>query len=66
MQIPLEDAIRSCTITPAKSLGIDGDCGSIRVGKRADFVVLDEALNICMVIKDGKIVVQNEMCMAQE
>ncbi len=59
MGIPLEDAIRSCTITPAKSLGIDGDCGSISVGKRADFVVLDEALNICMVIKDGKIVVQN-------
>lgn len=66
MQIPLEDAIRSCTITPAKSLGIDGDCGSISVGKRADFVLVDQDLNICMVIKNGKIVVQNEMCKAQK
>lgn len=58
MGIPLEEVVRSCTLTPAISLGIDGDCGSISVGKRADFVILDDGLNLRMVIKDGKIVVR--------
>lgn len=59
MGIPLEEVVRSCTLTPAQSLGIDGDCGSITVGKRADFVILDEELKLHMVIKDGKVVVQH-------
>ena len=56
MGIPLEEVVRSCTLTPAVSLGIDADCGSIAEGKRADFIVLDDVLHLCMVIKDGKIV----------
>lgn len=55
MHIPLEDAVRACTMTPAKSLGIDKECGSIKEGKCADFVILDEKLNLKMVIKDGQL-----------
>jgi imidazolonepropionase-like amidohydrolase len=35
------NAIRSATINPAKSLGLDADLGSIEAGKLADIVVLD-------------------------
>ena len=53
MEIPLESAVLASTLTPAKSLGLDKDCGSITVGKVADFVLLDEKLSILHVIKDG-------------
>ena len=56
MNIPLEDAVMACTLTPAKSLGLDKDCGSIREGKDGDFVILDEELNIKMIVKGGVIV----------
>jgi imidazolonepropionase-like amidohydrolase len=37
---PLE-AIRAATQTAARSLGIDGDRGTLQAGKRADFLVLE-------------------------
>ena len=37
---PLE-AIRAATQTSARSLGIDGDRGTLEPGKRADFLLLD-------------------------
>ena len=60
MGIPIEDAVRACTLTPAKSLYLDKECGSIQEGKRADFLILDQELNIKMVVKDGEIVLRNE------
>ena len=39
--IPFNYAINSCTINPARCLGIDDRKGSIMVGKDADIVVLD-------------------------
>lgn len=56
MGIPLEDAVMASTLTPARSLGFDKECGSISVGKNADFILLDEALNIKHVIKDGVVI----------
>ena len=58
--IPIEDVVRACTLTPAKSLHLDKECGSIQEGKRADFLILDQELNIKMVVKDGEIVLRNE------
>lgn len=55
MGIPLEDAVMACTLTPARSLGFDKECGSIEVGKTADLVLMDDKLDIKYVIKDGKI-----------
>ena len=55
MQIPLETAIASATINPAKSLGIDNQYGSIEPGKKADLVLWDKDLRLQTVIKDGKI-----------
>jgi len=42
--IPLADAIHANTLGAAYQLRLDGVCGSIEVGKRADLIVLDRDL----------------------
>lgn len=54
MGIGLEDVVLACTTTPAKSLGIESECGLIRVGSQADLLILDEKLDLKYVIKAGK------------
>ena len=44
--VPLPEAVRMASLTPARILGIEKDVGSLEVGKRADFVVLDRELNV--------------------
>jgi len=44
--IPFEQAVKAATLIPARSIGMDGEIGSIEIGKRADLVVLDEHLEI--------------------
>lgn len=43
--IPAEDAVRAATYNPARQIGALSEVGSIAVGKRADFVLCDAALN---------------------
>ena len=55
MNIPLEDAIDSCTIIPAGCIGVDDAYGSIEIGKKADILLMDrESLKLVKIIKDGK------------
>lgn len=49
-------AIDSATINPAKALGIDGETGSIDLGKRADFAVLSKDFDVLYTIRDGNII----------
>ncbi len=51
--IPVEDAILSATLYPAKAIHEDKEIGSIAVGKHADFIVMDKAYNIEEVYIDG-------------
>ena len=44
--VPVNYAINSCTINPANCLGIADRKGSIRVGKDADLVVLDDDYSV--------------------
>ncbi len=44
--VPLGEALKAATLTPAKAIGLDDKIGSIEPGKRADLVVLDECLEI--------------------
>lgn len=42
--IPLKQAVKSCTINPAKSIKADNITGSITEGKNADLIVLDKEM----------------------
>lgn len=53
VNIPLETALASATVVPAKELGIYDMVGSITVGKKADFVLVDKDLNIKAVYVNG-------------
>jgi N-acetylglucosamine-6-phosphate deacetylase len=52
----LTEACDLATINPARALGIDGEAGSIREGKRADFAVLDDKFNVLYTVCGGKII----------
>lgn len=56
--VPLLQAVDFATINPAKNLGIDKEVGSIKVGKRADFTVINENFDVLMTVRDGEIVYQ--------
>lgn len=47
--IPLETAVKAMTLNPAKQLKMDHSIGSIKAGKKADLVILDENLDIAAV-----------------
>ena len=54
-KIPLHDAVRMASLTPAEVIGIDGECGSIAAGKRADLVLLDENLQVIKTVIGGDV-----------
>ena len=56
--IPLADAVKTATITPARAVGFDSDRGSITVGKRADLVLLAPDLSIEKVFYQGREITQ--------
>lgn len=54
--IPLLDAVKMATATPARILGISDKKGSLVAGKDADIVLFDTKINIQMTIINGSIV----------
>ncbi|MCL2165245.1 MAG: N-acetylglucosamine-6-phosphate deacetylase [Oscillospiraceae bacterium] len=52
--IPLHDAVKMMTATPAKLLGVYGRIGSIAAGKAADVNLFDENVNIKYTLIDGE------------
>ena len=59
--VPLWDAVRMLTLTPAQMLGIDKETGSIMPGKTADLITFDEDINILSVMVSGKQLVSKEI-----
>lgn len=57
--IPLTDAVRMLTETPARVMGLS-DRGKLAVGMRADIVLFDEDIRVSSVLVNGKDVVQND------
>lgn len=53
--VPLEDAVKMASLTPARILGVDNKFGSIEVGKQGDIVLLDEELNVKKTIVGGEV-----------
>lgn len=56
VKIPLIDAIKMLTSTPARVIGIDNKKGYIRQGYDADIVVFDEHINIKKVMVNGNFI----------
>lgn len=52
--IPLEDAARMASETPARIMGVYDRKGSIQKGKDADIIIFDKDLNLTNVIAMGK------------
>lgn len=52
--VPWQTAINSCTINPARLLGVDDRKGSIQAGKDADLVVLEDNYNVIMTYVRGR------------
>ena len=53
-QIPVQEAIRWGSINPATTLGIQDETGSIRVGKFADLLLMDDDFQIVGTFLKGK------------
>ncbi len=52
-QLPLEDALRAASLTPARFLGLDKERGTLAAGSRADLVALSEDLRVAGTWVDG-------------
>ena len=56
--VPFTKAVDFATINPAKTLRIDDEAGSIKVGKRADFTVINANYDVLMTVRGGKVIYQ--------
>ena len=54
--VSFTDAIDFATKNPAENIGVLSERGTIEVGKRADFTVLDNEFNVLYTIVGGKVV----------
>ncbi|HNX14883.1 MAG TPA: N-acetylglucosamine-6-phosphate deacetylase [Oscillospiraceae bacterium] len=52
--LELTDAVKMMTLNPAKVMGIDNECGSLAIGKRADFVAFDPDIHIKFTVIGGE------------
>src|SRR6187397_2122379 len=54
-KVPLEDALRAASLTPAQFLGVDNERGAIVPGARADLAALTDKLTVAATWIDGEI-----------
>ena len=54
--VPFTKAVDFATINPARMLGIDKERGSIAVGKRADFTVINANYDVLYTVSGGKVI----------
>ena len=54
--VPFTQAVDYATINPAKTLGIDNEAGSVKVGKRADFTVINENYDVLLTVRGGEVI----------
>ncbi|GAB4114692.1 MAG: hypothetical protein Kow00103_08790 [Candidatus Caldatribacteriota bacterium] len=54
--VPIYQAVKMMSATPAKNIGIFSKKGSLSIGKDADIIIFDENINIAMVMVGGNII----------
>ena len=55
-EVPLVDAVKMLTYTPARIMGIHNEKGSLAVGKFADIIIFNDLIEIKMTIVEGEII----------
>lgn len=58
--IPLVDAVKMASLTPATVIGAQEHIGSVKIGKRADLCLFDQNLHNTLTVCGGKIVYGKE------
>ncbi len=58
-EVPLIEAVKMMTLTPARIMKIDQQKGSVRKGKDADLVVFDNNINVSYTILEGNVIYGN-------
>jgi N-acetylglucosamine-6-phosphate deacetylase len=52
----LATTVKYATVNPAKNLGVYDKMGSIKVGKLANFAIVDKDVNVYQTIRCGKVI----------
>ena len=58
-EVPVAEAVKMMTSTPASIIGVDKDRGSLSVGMRADIVIFDADINVKMTMIKGKVITKD-------
>lgn len=58
-EVPLIDAVKMMTTTPARILKINNRKGSLEIGKDADLTIFDENINVSHTILEGNVIYRN-------
>lgn len=58
-EIPLLDALKMMTLTPARILKINDKKGSLEIGKDADLTIFDENIHVSHTILGGNVIYRN-------
>lgn len=58
-EVPLVDAVKMMTLTPARIMKINKKKGSIKKDKDADFVIFDDNINVSHTILEGNVIYGN-------
>jgi N-acetylglucosamine-6-phosphate deacetylase len=57
--VPLADAVRMMTATPARIIGVEDRKGSLAAGKDADIVLFDDDIQVGLTMIKGRVVYEN-------
>lgn len=58
--VPLLDAVRMASTTPARIMGVSDRKGSLAKGKNADIIIFDENINVGMTMVGGKVIYKSQ------
>ncbi len=56
LNVPIHEAVKMASLSPARAIGVHVNKGSIEVGKDADILLLDDNVNVSCVIKGGNVI----------
>lgn len=56
--VPLHEAVKMASLTPARAAGVDHELGSLTAGKRADLISLDEECEVRLAVGGGEVLLR--------